>query len=77
MNELLGETEVHDIDEMCILADAHQEIVRLDVAVQNVLLVHELDAFQDLLAQLQDCSQAHALAIISEEVFQTRAQKIH
>ena len=42
--ELLGQTEVDGVDEVALLAQAHQEVVGLDVAVDEVLAVDELDA---------------------------------
>ena len=41
---LLGETEVDDIDLIATLADAHQEIVGLDITVDEVAGVDIFDA---------------------------------
>ena len=49
VSELLSESEVDGVDQVPLLAEPHQEIVRLDVAVDEVLAVDELDA-ADLLA---------------------------
>lgn len=42
--ELLGETEVDDVDLVATLPDAHQEVVGLDVTVDEVARVDVLDA---------------------------------
>ena len=42
--ELLCQPEVDGVDEVALLAEAHQEVVGLDVAVDEVLAVDELDA---------------------------------
>ena len=41
---LLGKTEVNDIDLVATLANAHQEVVGLDIAMDEVARVHVLDA---------------------------------
>ena len=42
--ELLRQAEVDDIDEMGSMTSAHNEVRRLDVAVNEPTLVYELDA---------------------------------
>lgn len=41
---LLGETEINHVDLVAALADAHEEVVGLDVAVNEVTRVDVLDA---------------------------------
>ena len=41
--ELLRQTKVDDIDEMGSMTGAHNEVRRLDVAVNEATLVYELD----------------------------------
>jgi hypothetical protein len=41
---LLGESEVNDVDLVPTLADAHEEVVGLDVAVDEVAGMNVLDA---------------------------------
>ena len=41
---LLGETEIDDVDLVSALADAHEEVVRLDVTVDEVTRVHVFNA---------------------------------
>ena len=45
---LLGQAEVDEEEFVAVAADAHQEVVRLDVAVDEVLVVHVLDATDHL-----------------------------
>lgn len=42
VSKLLGKTKVDDIHNVSILAESHQEVVWLDVAVDKVLRVDEL-----------------------------------
>ena len=37
---LLGQAEVDDVDEVALLAEAHEEVVRFDVAVNEVLRMY-------------------------------------
>ncbi len=41
---LLGKTEIDDVDLVSALADAHQEVVGLDVSVDEVTRMDVLDA---------------------------------
>jgi hypothetical protein len=48
VSELLCETKIDDIDLVAALADAHQEVVRLDVTVNEVARVDILDKISEL-----------------------------
>ena len=52
VSELLCEPEVDGVDQVALLAQPHQKVVRLDVAVDEVLAVDELDATDLLDKQL-------------------------
>lgn len=41
---LFGKTKVDDIDLIATLADAHEKVVRLDIAMNEALSVNVLDA---------------------------------
>ena len=56
--EFFREAEIDRVNEVALLAEAHQEIVRLDVAVDEVFAVDELDA-----ADLVDGDQNAELVI--------------
>jgi hypothetical protein len=45
---LLGQTEVDEEEFVAVATDAHQEVVGFDVAVDEVLVVHILDATNHL-----------------------------
>ena len=45
---LFGQSEVDEEELVAVAADAHQEVVRFDVAVDEVLVVHVLDATNHL-----------------------------
>ena len=46
VTEALGEAKVNNVDVVLLLADADQEVVGLDIAVQEVTRVHKLDTLQ-------------------------------
>lgn len=71
MNKLFRETEVHNVDHVCILADPHQEVIGFDITMKDVFLMHKLDPVEDLFAELEDCSKAESLAAFIEEILKT------
>jgi hypothetical protein len=73
---LLGQTKVDDIDLVAALADAHEEIVRLDVTVDERLGVYVLDAGDQLVGQQQHRLQRKLAVAEVEEVFQGRAEQV-
>lgn len=58
--ELLGQAKVNDVDEVAALAQAHQEVVRLDVPVNKVATVDVVDAGYHLVGQQQHRLQGEA-----------------
>ena len=70
VSEPLGKTEVNDVDEVLLLANADQEIVRLDVSVQKVSRVDKLKSLEHLVGQHQHCLQREAALAVVEQVFQ-------
>tara|TARA_R110002003_G_scaffold202_8_gene15712 strand:+ start:4601 stop:5092 length:492 start_codon:yes stop_codon:yes gene_type:complete len=73
---LLGQAEVNDIDLVAALADAHEEVVRLDVAVDEGLGVDVFDAGNELVGEQQDCLQRELAVAEVEEVLQGGAEQV-
>ncbi len=73
---LLSKTKVDDIDLVATLSNTHQEIVRLDVAVNEGLGMDVLDAGDELICKKQYCLQRELPIAKVEEVLQTRPKKI-
>lgn len=67
---LLGETEINHVDLVAALADAHEEIVGLDVAVDEALGVDVLDAGDELIGEEQDSLQGELAVAEVEEVLE-------
>lgn len=72
----LRQTKVDDIDLVTTLADAHQEIVRLDITVNERLGVDVLDARNELVGQKQDSLQGEFAVAEVEEILQARTEEI-
>lgn len=73
---LLGEAEVDDIDLVATLADAHQEVVRLDVTVDERLGVDVLDARDELVGQQENGLERELAVAEVEQVLQTGAEQV-
>ena len=73
---LLGETEINNVDLVASLADAHKEIVRLDVTVDEGFGVDVFDAGDELVCQKKDGLQREFTVAEVEEILQARAEEI-
>ena len=79
VSELLCEPEVDGVDQVALLAQPHQKVVRLDVAVDEVLAVDELDATDLLDRKLRalTCFACFAVIVqVSGKVCQAGALRI-
>jgi hypothetical protein len=73
---LLGQTEVDDIDLVAALANAHEEVVGLDITVDERLGVDVLDAGDELIGQQQDGLQGELAVAEVEEILQAGAEQV-
>lgn len=75
---LLGHAEVDDVDDVGRLGAraADEEVVGLDVAVDEVLLVDCLYAGQHLLGDHDDRLDGEAAVAVVEQVFQRRSEQV-
>ena len=72
----LGETEIDDVDLVTTLANAHQEVVRLDIAVNERFGVDVFDPRNQLVGQEQNGLERELAVAEVEQVFQAGAEKI-
>lgn len=56
ISESLGETEIDDVDVVLLLANANQEVVRLDISMQEVSGMNELNPLQLFIIKLENKS---------------------
>lgn len=73
---LLGETEINHVDLVATLADAHEEVVGLDVAVDEALGVDVLDAGDELIGEEQDSLQGELAVAEVEEVLEGGSEQV-
>jgi hypothetical protein len=73
---LLRKTKVNDVDLVTALANAHEEVVGLDVTVDEGLGVNVLDAGNKLIGEKQHCLQGELAVAEVEEVFEGRAEEV-
>ena len=74
---LLSQAEVDDEHLVAVLPDAHQEVVRLHVAVDEVLVVHVLDARDHLVGEHQDGLLGELAPAEVEQVLEARPEQLH
>jgi hypothetical protein len=73
---LLGQTEIDDVDLVAALANAHEEVVRLDITVDEGLGMDVLDARDELVGKEKDGLQGELAVAEVEEILQRRAEQV-
>lgn len=69
VNKLLAKPEIDDINAVRVLAESTEEILGFDVSENKIVLVHELDAFKDLIRNHDQGFQGEFLAAEVVHVF--------
>ena len=73
----LRQAEVNDVHEVALLAQPHQEVVRLHVAMDEVLAVNVLDPVDQLIGEQQHRLQLEFAPAEVEEILEAGAQELH
>lgn len=73
---LLGQSEINDIDLVATLANAHEEVVRLDVTVDEGLGVDVLNAGDELISEEKNCLQRELAVAEVEQILKGGAKEI-
>jgi len=73
---LLSQTEINNIDLVTTLANAHEEIVWLDITVDEALGVNVLNAGDELIGKEEDGLQGEFAVAEVEKILQTGSEKI-
>jgi hypothetical protein len=73
---LLGQTEINDVNLVAALANAHEEVVRLDITVDEGLGVDVLNAGDELIGEEQDGLQGEFAVAEVEEVLERGAEQV-
>ena len=74
---LLREAEVDDEHLVAVLTNPHQEVVRLHVPVDEVLVVHVLDACDHLVGQHENGLLGELAPAEVEEVLEAGPEQLH
>jgi len=69
----LGKTKIDDVDLVAALSNAHQEVVRLDITMDEVSRVDVLDTRDELIGKEKDGLQAELAVAEVEQVFKRRS----
>jgi hypothetical protein len=73
---LLCQTEINDVDLVAALANAHEEVVRLDVTVDERLGVDVLNAGDELVREEKDSLQRELAVAEVEEILEGGAEQV-
>ena len=73
---LLRQAEVDDVDVPRVGADPDEEVVRFDIAVDEVLLVDEAHDVDHLVGEHQHGLQREAVVAVGEQVLDARAEQL-
>ena len=73
---LLGQTKVDHVDLIAALADAHEEVVRLDITVNERLGVNVLDTGDELIGEQENCLERELAVAEIEKILEGGAEKI-
>lgn len=73
---LLGQTKVNDVDLVATLANAHEEVVGLDITVDEGLGVDVLDSGDKLVGEQQNGLQRELAVAEVKEILQTGTQQV-
>src|SRR4051812_38273204 len=73
---LLCQTEIDDVDLVTTLADAHEEVIRLDITVDEGFGVNVLDAGDELIGEQEHRLQGELAVAEVEEILQAGAEKV-
>jgi hypothetical protein len=72
----LGQTEVNNIDLVSSLANSHQEVVRLDIAVDEGFGMNVLDAGDELISEEKNRLERELSVAEVEEVLQAGSEEV-
>lgn len=74
LNEFFRKPEIYNVDNVCIFASSHQEIIGFDISMQNIFFVQKLNSIQHLLAYLQNCFKWQFFGVFIEKILKAWSQ---
>jgi len=73
---LLGQAEINAMHLICLFANADEEIIGLDIAMDKILGVHVLDTVNHLICKHENCLEGELAIAEVEEILERRSQQI-
>lgn len=73
---LFGEAKIDDIDLIATFADAHEEVVRLDITVDEGLCMDVFDTGDELISKQENRLESEATIAEVEEILETGAKEV-
>ena len=73
----LSQAEVDHVDDVLLLAMANEEVVRLHVAMNKVVIVQELQSLDHLVSYHERCFHCELPLAEVEGILQTRSEQVH
>lgn len=87
VTEALGQAKINDVDIVLLLADANEEVIRLNVSMEEVPGVNELDPLKlkqiiplsvyHLVSKHEDCLKRELALAVVEKIFQGGSKKVN
>ena len=75
--KLFREPKIDQIDSLAVLVESDGEVLRLDVPVDDVLLMQLFDSQHHLVAREADGPERQLALALVEQALQIRSQKVH
>lgn len=73
---LLGQTKINDVDLVTTLTNAHEEVVRLDITMDEGFGVDVFDTGDELIGEKKNSLQGELAVAEVEEILQTGSEKV-
>lgn len=75
--ELLGESEIDDVDPAWIPSGAHEKVIGLNIAVDEHAAVDVLQPLQHLVRHQQDCLEIELSVALGENILERWPEQLH
>lgn len=74
---LLGQAKIDEKELVAVTPDSHEKVVGLDVSMDEVFVVHELDAADHLVCKHENGLHGETTGAKVEQVFEGGTQQVH
>ena len=74
--EPLCQTEINNVYVVLLLADADEEVVRLDITMEEVPRMDKLDSLEHLIGQHKHCFKGEFAFAVVEKVLKTWSEQV-